>query len=70
MKTRDKTSTHNPARREFLRGTMAAGAGAALLAAAPGIAEATPATISPEPEEKKAYRLTPHIAAYYKTAAM
>lgn len=69
MKTSDKRPSHNPARREFLRGTVAAGAGAALAAALPATAEAAPETASPAKEEKQGYRLTPHIAAYYKTAA-
>lgn len=67
---KDQDQKHNRARREFLRGTVAAGAGAALVAAVPGMAETAPEdTVSAEPEAKQGYRVTPHIAAYYKTAA-
>ena len=58
MKNSDQKQQPHTTRREFLRGTVAAGAGATLLATLPGVAE-----------EKTGYRLTPHIAAYYKTAA-
>lgn len=57
-------------RREFLRGTLASGAGAALLIGAPGVAHALPQPDSkPAKADKQGYRLTPHIAAYYQSAA-
>jgi hypothetical protein len=57
---------HN--RRKFLRNTAAAGAGAALTAALPGVASsATEEASGDGPQRQKGYRLTPHIAAYYKT---
>lgn len=66
---KDNDQKHSSARREFLRGTMAAGAGAALVAAVPGVVTAAPEKAIPETEAKQGYRVTPHIAAYYKTAA-
>lgn len=55
-------------RREFLRKTAAAGAGAAAAVTLPGVAVAgVPDT--QQPSDKKGYRLTRHIVDYYKTAA-
>lgn len=54
-------------RRSFLRGSAAAGAGAAVVAAVPGAASADDET--QVDDEKKGYRLTDHIIAYYKTTA-
>lgn len=54
-------------RRDFLRGSATAGAGVAVAAAVPGIASA--ADDLQVDDEKKGYRLTDHIIAYYKTAA-
>ncbi len=69
MKNSDQKQQPHTTRREFLRGTVAAGAGATLLATLPGVAEAATEIVAAKPEEKTGYRLTPHIAAYYKTAA-
>lgn len=66
--TRDEDRTHNP-RREFLRQTAAAGAGAVAVAALPGIAAASEHEIAPAPSAKQGYRLTGHIVEYYKSAA-
>ena len=55
-------------RRKFLRDSAAVSAGAAVAAAAPGLAladEETADTVSGH----KGYRLTPHVAAYYKTVS-
>ena len=54
------------ARREFLRESAVAGAGVTIATTLPGAAIAA----QPEEEPVKAsenYRLTPHIADYYKT---
>ena len=67
MKDSDQQDTLS--RRDFLRGTLAAGAGATLLVTLPGVASAAPETATPPTDDKQGYRLTPHIAAYYKTAA-
>lgn len=62
-----KTKASSAARRNFLRGGVAAGAGAAVAAAVPGIALGS----QPEPEaavgKDESYRLTSHIADYYRT---
>lgn len=61
-----QTKTKDRARREFLRTGALAGAGATIAAALPGAALAVePQTGSVKPNEN--YRLTPHIADYYKT---
>ena len=63
---------HDDKRREFLRGSALLGAGAAVVAGAPAVAASTTEETSVEatPETKpKGYRLTKHIAAYYRTAA-
>ena len=57
---------HN--RRKFLRKSAATGAGVAIAAALPGLAAAGAEEMAGEaPKHDKGYRLTPHIAAYYKT---
>ena len=65
---RDDDKKQN-ARRDFLRGTAAAGAGAAVAVALPGIAAAAVDEAEQRPAEKKGYRLTRHIVDDYKTAA-
>lgn len=55
-------------RRDFLRNTATAGAGVAVAVTLPGLASASTEEEAPaEVDSKKGYRLTPHIAAYYKT---
>ncbi len=64
-----KKLTKNPdsSRRDFLRGSVAAGAGASIVATVPGAALAAQAEQEPDrPVEN--YRLTRHIADYYKSA--
>ncbi|MEZ5534287.1 MAG: hypothetical protein R3F02_01555 [Thiolinea sp.] len=67
-----KPDNHDSKRRAFLRGGAMLGAGATLVATAPGIA--APLTAEPEAEQKaepehKGYQLTAHVAAYYRNAA-
>ena len=58
----------DPKRREFLRVTATTGAGLAVAAALPGLASAvSDEAPSSGSDIQKGYRLTPHIAAYYKT---
>jgi len=69
MKRNDEIST---SRRGFLRSSVGVGAGAAAVALASGSAVAATAE---QPVEKQAsadqgYRLTRHVADYYKTAAL
>ncbi|MEL0586364.1 MAG: hypothetical protein AAES65_15960 [Candidatus Thiodiazotropha sp. (ex. Lucinoma kazani)] len=67
MKKQPKQSP-DPKRRSFLRCTASAGVGAAVAVSLPGLATAsTEAVSSDDSEPQKGYRLTPHIAAYYKT---
>jgi hypothetical protein len=55
-------------RRAFLRGTASAGVGVAVAASLPGLSTASTDDASSESAKtKKGYRLTPHIAAYYKS---
>jgi hypothetical protein len=59
-------------RRRFLRDSLALGAGAATIALTASTATAAVVEETPQqaaPAGKKGYRLTRHIAAYYKTAA-
>lgn len=57
-------------RRAFLKGSVAVGTGAAVVAAAPAVASVAPDT---EVEQPKAvddgYKLSAHILKYYQTAA-
>ena len=58
-------------RRDFLRGSIAAATGiAATTAAGTSIAAIAETGVSEEPEKKEGYRLTKHIADYYKSAAI
>ena len=62
-------------RRDFLRGSVAAATGVAVTVAtgnsAASVTETAVATGSkPEPDKKEGYRLTKHIADYYKSAAI
>ncbi|MBV2093161.1 MAG: formate dehydrogenase [Candidatus Thiodiazotropha sp. (ex Ctena orbiculata)] len=67
MKNKSRQTPDNQ-RRAFLRGTAGAGVGVAALAALPGLTAASVEEASEDQSEsQKGYRLTPHIAAYYKT---
>ena len=66
---KERKQTLDPKRRAFLRGTATAGVGAAVAVSLPGL---TTASVEDEAsadasKAKKGYRLTPHIAAYYKS---
>lgn len=66
MKKQSKKESR--ARREFLRNSAMAGAGATIATALPGVAlAAEPELESAKPAEN--YRVTRHIADYYKTLA-
>jgi len=58
-------------RRDFLRGSLVAATGvAATVATAGSVASATETEVAIEPDKKEGYRLTKHIADYYKSAAI
>ena len=61
-------------RREFLRRSLTAGAGAAAAWATVGTASAAfepaPLEAAPETRTRKGYRETRHIRDYYRTAAL
>jgi len=58
-------------RRNFLRGSLAAATGVAVsVAAGTSIASVADTGAGKEPEKKEGYRLTKHIADYYKSAAI
>lgn len=64
----------NKSRRKFLRGSLAGGAGAVLIAAAPGVVVATVTNESSDSDigngkNNQGYHLTEHIVDYYKTAS-
>lgn len=57
---------HN--RRKFLSKSAGAGAGIAVAVSLPGLATSEEEGLeTSEPQSQKGYRMTPHIAAYYKT---
>ncbi len=67
-KAKKHSLDHN--RRKFLSKSAEAGAGIAVAASVPGLAmgeEEGMANSESRSEQQKGYRLTPHIAAYYKT---
>ena len=58
-------------RRDFLRGSLAAATGvAATVATGSSVASATETEVAIESDKKEGYRLTKHIADYYKSAAI
>lgn len=58
-------------RRNFLRGSITATTGVALtMAAGKSIANVPEPNVGMEPDKKEGYRLTKHIAEYYKSAAI
>jgi hypothetical protein len=61
-----KQTPNSEKRREFLRTSVAAGAGASVIAAVPGAALAADTEIS-EPVKEENYRVTRHISDYYKS---
>ena len=61
-----QTSKIVKARRDFLRTGAAAGAGATIAAALPGAASAVEPEAGRETPNEK-YRVTKHVADYYKT---
>ncbi|MES9969015.1 MAG: hypothetical protein ABW092_03215 [Candidatus Thiodiazotropha sp.] len=65
---REHKQKPDPKRRAFLRNTASAGVGVAVAASLPGLTTASSdETDQQAPKAKKGYRLTPHIAAYYKS---
>ena len=63
-----KQQLQQTSRRKFLRDSAVVGAGAAVVASSP--ATALNLTEEEQAEDKsRGYRVTEHIAAYYKTAA-
>ena len=67
----DKEQPTDAQRRDFLRGSIAAATGiAATAAAGTSIAAVAETAVGEEPEKKEGYRLTRHIAEYYKSAAI
>lgn len=69
MKQPDKSKGEEINRRQFLKSTAVASAGAAVLVALPGEGVADDRTAGGETKADQGYRLTPHILAYYKSAA-
>ncbi len=66
-----KTQTARPSRRRFLKGVVAAGGTASVLAAATSAVaevEQAPASEKAATASTTGYRLTPHIAKYYQKA--
>ena len=58
-------------RREFLRGSLATGAGAVIVAAAPAAVAVSGSPESADPSAKSGagYQLSQHVLDYYKTCA-
>ena len=66
-----KSDNHDSDRRAFLRGSATVGAAAGLVASAPAIASpeiVKEAEVEAKPA-RKGYRVTAHVAAYYKNAS-
>jgi hypothetical protein len=55
-------------RRRFLRGVTAAGSLAVVAGTAGGAPAAQPPQPAQEPQRRKSYRVTPHVAKYYDKA--
>ncbi len=67
----EKEQLADSQRRDFLRGSIAAATGiAASTAAGASIAGIAETGVGEEPAKKEGYRLTRHIADYYKSAAI
>lgn len=56
-------------RRNFIRSSTLAGAGAIVAGSLPGVATAETQDSQTEEKKEKGYRLTKHIQDYYKSAA-
>ena len=58
-----------PERRRFLKGVVATGGGAAVVALTSNAGTTEPAAVpeTESPTKRKGYRLTPHIRHYYET---
>ena len=69
MKEKNEGKRADLKRREFLRGSAAAGVGVAAAALLPGEASAGAAEPEGSASESRGYRLTEHVMAYYKSAA-
>lgn len=69
MPKRQHDKLGSAARRDFLRGSLAVGAGAAACALSGGAAarEAASAT-GPAPQGPAGYRVSSHVRAYYRAA--
>ncbi len=66
MKKERKPSV--PQRRDFLRGSIAAGAGVAIAATLPSMAVAATSNAVDDTHKRDAgYQLSQHVAEYYKT---
>ena len=66
----DKQQETDTRRRAFLKGSVAAGTGAAVVAAAPAVAAVAPEVEADKPEPlDDRYKLSAHILKYYQTAA-
>ena len=56
-------------RRAFVKKSTLIGAGVAASTAIPAVAIASPSEIKTEAKQQKGYQLSPHVLAYYKSAA-
>jgi len=67
-----KSQLPDSQRRKFLRGSIAAATGVAAASTVAGssLASMAESDAGTEPEKKEGYRLTKHIADYYKSAAV
>jgi len=71
MTMSEKEQPTDSKRRDFLRGSIAAATGiAASAAAGTSLAAVADTGVGVEPAKKEGYRLTKHIADYYKSAAI
>ena len=66
--SKDKQSA-DKGRRNFMRGSAIAGAGAVIAAGCPAAAVASASVADVEATPEEGYRLTQHIKDYYKSAA-
>ncbi|MCP3667701.1 MAG: twin-arginine translocation signal domain-containing protein [Gammaproteobacteria bacterium] len=64
----DQRETHIPGRRDFLKGSVAAGLSVAAATSLPSTVAASEGSIL-KPQEDQGYQLTSHVVDYYKTLA-